>query len=103
MVDCPLHIRVPSAKAELLSPAEIERSIFAKGSDFSDQFYFKGPGNKQLQATSCTDFYQKYQQFGQPVEQSKNTMDFNTLRQYLGACLINHSLRAGSFTAGQKG
>lgn len=30
-------------------------------------------------------------------------MDFNTLRQYLGACLINHSLQTGSFTAGHKG
>lgn len=92
-----------SAEADLLSPAEIDQSIFAKDSDFSDQFYFKGPGNKQLQATSCADFYQKYQQFGPPVEQSRNAMDFNTLRQYLGACLVNHDLQAGSFTAGQKG
>lgn len=92
-----------SAEADLLSPAEIDRSIFAKDSDFSDQFYFKGPGNKQLQATSCADFYQKYQQFGPPVEQSRNAMDFNTLRQYLGACLVNHGLQAGSFTAGHKG
>ncbi|TFZ53246.1 hypothetical protein E5C26_02665 [Serratia proteamaculans] len=91
-----------SAEAGLLSPAEIDRSIFAKDSDFSDQFYFKVPGNKQLQATSCADFYQKYQQFGPPVEQSRNAMDFNTLRQNLGACLINHSLRTGSFTAGHK-
>lgn len=92
-----------SAKAGLLSPTEIDRSIFAKDSDFSDQFYFKGAGNKQLQAVSCADFYQKYQQFGPPVEQSRNAMDFNTLRQYLGACLIHHGLRAGSFAAGQKG
>ncbi|CAI2473625.1 Uncharacterised protein [Serratia proteamaculans] len=92
-----------SAEADLLSPAEIDQSIFAKDSDFSDQFYFKGPGNKQLQATSCADFYQKYQQFGPPVEQSRNAMDFNTLRQYLGACLVNHGLQAGSFTAGHKG
>ncbi|CAI0963540.1 hypothetical protein [Serratia quinivorans] len=99
----PFIFGLSSAEAGLLSPAEIDRSIFAKDSDFSDQFYFKGPGNKQLQATSCADFYQKYQQFGQPVEQSKNAMDFNTLRQYLGACLINHGLRAGSFSAGHKG
>ncbi len=92
-----------SAEADLLSPAEIDQSIFAKDSDFSDQFYFKGPGNKQLQATSCADFYQKYQQFGPPVEQSRNAMDFNTLRQYLGACLVNHGLQASSFTAGHKG
>ncbi|MEX3241273.1 hypothetical protein [Serratia quinivorans] len=99
----PFIFGLSSAEADLLPPAEIDRSIFAKDSDFSDQFYFKGPGNKQLQATSCADFYQKYQQFGQPVEQSKNAMDFNTLRQYLGACLINHGLQAGSFSAGHKG
>lgn len=92
-----------SAKADLLSPAEIDKSVFAKDSTLSDQFYFNEPGKKPLQATSCADFYQKYQQFGSPVEQTRNAMDFNTLRQNLGACLINHSLRAGSFTAGHKG
>ncbi|MEE4412044.1 MULTISPECIES: hypothetical protein [unclassified Serratia (in: enterobacteria)] len=91
------------AEAGLLSTAEIDQSIFAGDSGFSGQFYFKGPGNAQLKATSCADFYQKYQQFGAPVEQTENAMDFNTLNQYLGACLINHSLRAGSFTTGPKG
>ncbi|MDW5502442.1 hypothetical protein R6Y99_21835 [Pseudomonas lundensis] len=99
----PLIFGFSSAKADLLSPAEIDQSVFAKGSNLPDQFYFNGPGNKPLQATSCADFYRKYQQFGPPVEQTRNAMDFNTLRQNLGACLINHSLRAGSFTAGHNG
>ncbi len=56
-----------SAKAELLSPAEIDQSVFAKDSDFSDQFYFKGAGNKQLQAASCADFYQNTKSSGRQL------------------------------------
>ncbi|VEI16096.1 Uncharacterised protein [Serratia plymuthica] len=79
------------AEAGLLSTAEIDQSIFASNSGFAGQFHFKRPGSVQLKATSCADFYQKYQQFGAPVEQTENAMDFNTLNQSLGVCLINHS------------